>query len=64
MSKAPDHKAVMGLQEVQAGTAASACKTCRKLAIVWLHYSASTIDYSPVTATVQGDLIGWCHAAT
>jgi hypothetical protein len=55
VSKAPDVRGIMGLQDVQPGTTDNACKTCGQTAIVQLQYSASSTNHSPDTATVQGD---------
>jgi hypothetical protein len=55
ISKAPDVKPIMGLQEVQVGSTVNAEKTCKHVAIVQLQCSASPVDHSPGIATVPDD---------
>jgi hypothetical protein len=55
ISKAPDVKPIMGLQEVQVGSTVNAEKTCKHAAIVQLQCSASPVDHSPGIATVPDD---------
>jgi hypothetical protein len=40
VSMVPDVRAVMGLQDVRAGSAVNACKTCGHAATVWLNSAA------------------------
>jgi hypothetical protein len=61
--KTLDVIAIMGLQDVRAGTIASACKTCGQTATMRLQCSTSTVDHSPGTATVQGDPTARHHTA-
>jgi hypothetical protein len=56
VSKSPNIRAIMGLQDVRAGSAANACKACRHVATMRLQYSASTMDHSLDTITVTSDL--------
>jgi hypothetical protein len=62
-SKAPDVWAIMGLQDMQAGTAINVYKMHRQAAIVWLQCSAGPVDHSSGIATVPGDPTARHHAA-
>jgi hypothetical protein len=53
----------MALQDVQAGCAFNACKTCRQAALVRLQCSASPVDHSQGTGIVLGDPTARRHAA-
>jgi hypothetical protein len=59
--KAPDIRAIMGLQDTWAGSADKACKACRHVATVRLQCSANTTDHLPGTATVPSDSTAWLH---
>jgi hypothetical protein len=63
VSKAFDVRAIMGLQDTRASTAVNPCKTCGHVATIHLQCNSSTINHSPGTTTVQGNLTVWCHAA-
>jgi hypothetical protein len=54
VSKTPDVRAIMGLQNICAGSAVNACKTCGHAATVQLQCSASTVNHSPGIVIVQG----------
>jgi hypothetical protein len=63
VSKACDIRAIMGLQDVRAGSAVNACKACRQVATMRIQCSASTMDHTPGTAIVPSDLTSRCHTA-
>jgi hypothetical protein len=47
VSKAPDIRAIMGLQDMWAGSIANTYMACRQTVIMQLQCSASTMDHSP-----------------
>jgi hypothetical protein len=55
--------AIMGLQDVRAGSTANTCKACRQSGTVRLQCSASNMHYLSGTATVSSDLIARRHTA-
>jgi hypothetical protein len=61
--KALDARAIMSLQDVRAGSAFNAYKTCGQAATVRLQCSAGPVDHSPNTTTVPGDPTARYHAA-
>jgi hypothetical protein len=63
ISKVPDVRAIIGQQDVWAGSTVHACKMCGQMATVWLQCSASTVGHSPGTVTVPGNQTSRCHAA-
>jgi hypothetical protein len=63
VSKTPDVRAIIGLQDIRAGSTVNACKTCGYTTTVLLQCSPSTIDHSHGTATVPDDLTARSHAA-
>jgi hypothetical protein len=63
VSKVPDVRAIMGLQDERAGSAFNARKTCGQADTVWLQCSTGPVDHLPGTATVPGNPIAWCHVA-
>jgi hypothetical protein len=61
VSKAPDVREIMGLQDVRTGGVINAYKTCGQVATVRLQYRDGPIDHSQDTATVPGGPTGQCH---
>jgi hypothetical protein len=55
VSMTPDVRAMMGLQDMLAGGAFNACKTCRHAATVHLQCNAGPDGHSQGTAIVSGD---------
>jgi hypothetical protein len=55
VSKTPNVRVIISLQDVRAGSAVNACKTCGQVAIVWLQCSAGPVNHSPSTAIVPSD---------
>jgi hypothetical protein len=51
--KAPDARAIMGLQDVQVGGVFNAYKMCRQAAIVRLQCSTDPVDHSQGTLQCQ-----------
>jgi hypothetical protein len=63
VSKAPDIRAIIGLQDVRVGNIVNACMACRQVAIVRLQCSVSTMDHLPGTATLPSDSTARHHTA-
>jgi hypothetical protein len=55
ISKTPDVRAIMSLQDVRVGSTDRSCKKCRHEATVRRQCSASSVDHLCGTATVLGD---------
>jgi hypothetical protein len=55
ISKAPNIRAITGLEDVRAGSTVNVYKACGYAATVQLQCSASTVDHSPSTVTMPGD---------
>jgi hypothetical protein len=63
ISKAPNVKAIMGLQDMWVCHAFNACKICEQAATMLLKCNAGPIDHSPSTATMSGNPSARRHAA-
>jgi hypothetical protein len=61
--KMPNIRAIMGQQNVRAGSAVNDCKTCRQAGTMRLQCIASTITmgHSTGTVAVPSDSTAWCH---
>jgi hypothetical protein len=55
VSKTSEVRAIMDLQDVRAGSAFNACKTCGLVATVQQQYNTDPIDHSQDTATMPCD---------
>jgi hypothetical protein len=63
VSKVPDARAIMSLQDVLASSVVNACKACGHVGIVRLQCSASAMDHSSSTAIVPNDSTARRHTA-
>jgi hypothetical protein len=63
ISKVPDIRVIMGLQDVRVGSIVNVYKACRQAATVRLQCSANIVDHSPDTSTVLNDSTARCHTA-
>jgi hypothetical protein len=61
--KAPHVRAIIRLQDVQAGSVINTCKACGQTSIVQLQCDANTMDHSPGTAIVPSDSTAQRHTA-
>jgi hypothetical protein len=63
ISKAPHVRAIMLLQDVQAGSVVNTCKACGHASTVLLQCDAITMDHSPGTVIVPSDSTAQRHTA-